>query len=202
VKPTTWLLLGCSLLLVIAVVVTSAFAARSLFSGDLSGVPSASAPAASSSSSDPDDSAPPGATASAEPTTEDPTTEEESETPTEEDYESPAPEDATTATAVTSPSGNIRCSLGENSVGCTLKENSFGDSQQTCSGSFSIKVSDGNPALACGTNYGGGSPTELGYKKVAVRGEMACSSASTGMTCWNQRTGHGFTVSREEYQSF
>jgi hypothetical protein len=35
-----------------------------------------------------------------------------------------------------------------------------------------------------------------------MRGDMACTSRSDGMTCWNIMTGHGFTVNRASYDTF
>ncbi len=120
---------------------------------------------------------------------------------------SPAPDDAQDLTSVRSPTGNITCELGDDSVGCSIGTWSFppsGNCTDTAS-PFSIAVAGDRPTVDCGSSYGtpgSGGGTELPYGSTAANGEVACRSESSGMTCWNQRTGHGFTVSKSSSDTF
>ncbi|MFC7463274.1 hypothetical protein [Brachybacterium sp. GCM10030252] len=128
-------------------------------------------------------------------------TEEET---TEEEPVSPAPEDAQELETISSPTGNISCRLGEDSVGCSLGEEHYSDAGLEDCGdeSFAIAVAAGSPVRNCGQTYGGSSPQTLEYGQSAVNGDVACTSRSDGMTCWNTKTGKGFMVSRSTYETF
>src|SRR5690625_7753523 len=67
--------------------------------------------------------------------------EEESAEP-EEDPVSPAPEDALELEEVRSPTGNIACSLAEDSVGCSVADRDFSEAGlEDCEqGVFSLQV--------------------------------------------------------------
>lgn len=118
----------------------------------------------------------------------------------------PAPAGAPDLTSIQSPSHNITCELAEGVVGCSVLERSYGP--QDCpdpAQPFSAAVAGEGAGPACGQVFGTpgtGSGTVLEYGSVAQHGEMACRSESGGMSCWNQRTGKGFTVSRSTYTTF
>lgn len=122
---------------------------------------------------------------------------------------SPAPSGASEQTLIQSPRLNIGCELTESRVGCSVTERAYASAGlKDCPASdrnFSIAVAEGKAALTCATEYVG-SPGDavhtLDYGTTAVKGETACTSRKNGMTCWNQRTGHGFTVSRSTYTTF
>lgn len=40
----------------------------------------------------------------------------------------------------------------------------------------------------------------LDYGRSITVGDVTCASATTGITCTNGRTGHGFSISRESYR--
>ena len=42
----------------------------------------------------------------------------------------------------------------------------------------------------------------LEYGQSTASGAFACTSESTGMTCWHATTGPGFTLSRESFTDF
>lgn len=123
---------------------------------------------------------------------------------------SPAPSDAGSMTSINSKTGNITCELTESSVGCSIKDRTYAkNGDQDCSSeNYSIQVADGEPELACGSDFGSPSPEgtpsgdKLPYGESTAVGVMACTDRQTGMTCWNQQTGHGFTLSKESAQTF
>ena len=57
-------------------------------------------------------------------------------------------------------------------------------------------------AGACLSDTALGAEDQLAYGETNVIGDLACLSQESGMTCWNQVTGHGFTVSRAAYALF
>lgn len=115
---------------------------------------------------------------------------------------SPAPDSAQELDAVASPTGNITCSLEGDSVGCSVAEHRYGDDIEGCAdGPFSIVVAGEDAAPDCSQEFGSGAQT-LAYGESAVNGDVACTSESDGMTCWNVMTGKGFTVSRGSYDTF
>lgn len=120
---------------------------------------------------------------------------------------SPAPRTAVYADLVDTPSENISCELYENSVSCSILTRTYKENgQQDCSSRlFSITVSHSRPTLACGEEFlgvPGQHVTRLQYGSSARSEKYACTSRTTGMTCWNQETGHGFTIYREGYDTF
>lgn len=150
-------------------------------------------------------------TASAEPspTEESPQEASPTEEPAEEetpspDPVSPAPEGAREMTELRSPSGNISCMLEEGSVACSLVERDYREAGlEDCeNGPFSIAVGEGEAATACGSSFLSDSGPTLEYGESATRGVMACTSRSSGMTCWNTLTGKGFMVNRSTYETF
>ncbi|QKD79030.1 hypothetical protein [Actinomyces marmotae] len=111
----------------------------------------------------------------------------------------PAPSDATELAAFTAPSGNISCTLTDSGATCTIKEHSF--SQGNCvSSPYEATVSGSDATGRCATSFSGGGVT-LNYGASAMRGDYACTSSESGISCWSQVTGKGFTLSRERVQS-
>ena len=130
--------------------------------------------------------------------------EEQSSEPVEE--VSPAPEGAIEMNALVSPSGNIHCTLEGDDVACSMADHSLeNNTDGQCSNDepFAVRVgTDGDPQLDCGQSLASDSTQELGYGDSAKSGNVACTSEETGMTCWNTRTGKGFTVARDTYETF
>jgi hypothetical protein len=59
-------------------------------------------------------------------------------------------------------------------------------------------------AVACHSDsvIGAQSYKVLAYGESMRRGPFSCTSEQTGVTCRNDDTGHGFTVSRESFRGF
>ncbi|WP_194785415.1 variant leucine-rich repeat-containing protein [Actinomyces haliotis] len=114
----------------------------------------------------------------------------------------PAPNDADEMSAFTAPSGNITCRLGEDSVSCSINEHSFVPTDGSCDNSadkpFTVSVGkDSGASGNCESGYSTSGAT-LNYGSSAKNGTFACTSSESGIECWNQITGKGFTVSRTE----
>lgn len=188
---STWWACGGCLLLALIVALVAIFGLRSFFSG---GDDESSQPTTASSSAAKQPSEKPSASDDKE---------KKDKESTEAKDKSPAPDGAKDLGRVVSPTGNITCSLDDDSVGCSVKSRSFGgDSEDCSSGPFSISVGGKKADLECGTTFGGDSPTNLAYGQSAAQGDTACRSESDGMTCWNVKTGHGFMVSKSTYKTF
>lgn len=123
------------------------------------------------------------------------------ETESEEDA-SPAPENAQEMTDLVTPSGNITCTLGEDSVGCTVGQQTYDQDDGCEDGDFAITVGEEETEKACGEEFASTDAPVLQYGSSAQNGDTACTSESSGITCWNVRTGHGFMVSRSDYETF
>ena len=111
----------------------------------------------------------------------------------------PAPDGAEELSAFTSPSGNITCTLSEDSVSCSIKEYSFDADGSKCSSSSKPYTStvgtEGDASGTCATAFSA-SGAVLSYGSSAKNDTFACTSAEDGVSCWNQVNGEGFTINR------
>lgn len=111
----------------------------------------------------------------------------------------PAPASAIEMSALTAPSGNISCVLSENGVDCTINEHSF--SAGGCTGPYTAHVDNqGRVTGSCAGGFAAQGAT-LDYGSYAKNDLFACYSSDTGMTCWSQETGGGFTISRASFST-
>lgn len=138
-----------------------------------------------------------------------------------------APREATRPpnSMIKSPSGNIECFLGPYSeepigtVSCSIRSYNFtfpvttgalkqnGCATSAC-GALLILNEKGKTSISL--NKGGQHPwsgtgvqiVTLPYGKFAAVGQYACLSATDGMTCWNTKSDHGFTLSKNGYDSW
>lgn len=111
----------------------------------------------------------------------------------------PAPSDANELASFTAPSGNISCTLSDSGASCTIKEHTF--SQGSCTSSpYTATIGSGEATGNCATSFSGGGVT-LNYGASAKHGDYACTSSESGISCWSQVTGKGFTMSRDTIQS-
>ena len=107
------------------------------------------------------------------------------------------------------PSGNIGCYLlrheGIHEVECTLKKQAFDEPPRPsdCNLDWAPQFTLGGTATygACrGDVSGTPDDTVLSYGGRAVNGPISCRSETSGLSCRNSRTGHGFTLSRAKYR--
>lgn len=115
----------------------------------------------------------------------------------------PAPAGALALDHFVSPSGNIACQIGADSVTCTINSHEFVDPEApTCgTGPLSLTASADQAGLDCSTNLVSASgAATLSYMDYAASGDFVCASSEFGVSCWNTVTGVGFGVAREGYQ--
>ena len=134
------------------------------------------------------------------------------------------------AAAFATPSGRIVCIIADNSVRCDFISSdkawtspqpkgcdiAWGDSlylTQTAGSTCHGDTLADTPALDSGyvSWRRSGDPTvvvngltlaALPYGSAILVGTLQCDSATTGVTCRNTATGHGFSMSREAYSIF
>ena len=124
-----------------------------------------------------------------------------SPTPTQK-ITAPAPAHAVEMSAFTAPSGNITCTLGDDSVTCTIKEHNFTPTDASCRNSANSPVTwtvkkDGSATSSCGGSFSS-SGAQLQYGSAAKNSSFACTSSEDGIECWSQVTGQGFKMSRDD----
>ena len=124
-----------------------------------------------------------------------------SPTPTQK-ITAPAPANAVEMSTFTAPSGNITCTLGDDSVTCTIKEHNFTPTDASCRNSASSPVTwtvkkDGSATSSCGGSFSS-SGAQLQYGSAAKNNSFACTSSEDGIECWSQVTGQGFKMSRDD----
>jgi Family of unknown function (DUF6636) len=110
-------------------------------------------------------------------------------------------------TAFSSPSGNIGCVMSAAAVRCDIGEKSWKPppAPASCSLDFGqgLEVGRDDAArLVCAGDTTLGAARALPYGHSSEVGEFLCTSEESGMQCGNTSTGHGFTLSREEYELF
>ena len=124
-----------------------------------------------------------------------------SPTPTQK-ITAPAPANAIEMSSFTAPSGNITCTLGDDSVTCTIKEHNFTPTDASCRNSANSPVTwtvkkDGSATSSCGGSFSS-SGAQLQYGSAAKNSSFACTSSEDGIECWSQVTGQGFKMSRDD----
>ena len=108
----------------------------------------------------------------------------------------PAPANAQELSAFDAPSGNISCTLNDNTLTCVINEHA---STASCPSSKPLTVTigtDGKSSQSCGSTFST-KGVSLSYGSAANNSTFACESADSGMQCWSQVTGQGFILSRE-----
>jgi len=114
-----------------------------------------------------------------------------------------------TFTGFTSPSGNIGCMMDTDYVRCDILEHDWVPPLRpaTCP-SFTgygqgIVITAGTAAaFVCAGDTVLRSGDPLDYGQSMTNGVMSCTSVESGVTCRDMSSGHGFTISRQEYQLF
>ena len=108
----------------------------------------------------------------------------------------PAPQEAQELSGFDAPSGNISCTLNDNTLTCVINEHAKVDS---CDSSKPLTVTigaDGNMSKSCGSPFTT-KGVSLSYGSSAKHSTFACKSTDQGMHCWSQVTGKGVILSRD-----
>jgi len=107
-----------------------------------------------------------------------------------------------------SPTGNLRCQIvADVQAYCSAVEYDYEPPPvpAECVGDWGDAMwirDDGAVSFACHTDTVDPTEDRLAYGTTSVVGDFACQSRDVGITCWDQRTGHGFSLARGAYALF
>lgn len=139
------------------------------------------------------------------------TTAEETATDAEEagTTEASAPEIVPPVSLFSSPTQNIGCAIDKDYARCDIANKTWeapADDSCDLERGDALEVSgDGEGRFVCHGDTTRGSEDLLEYGdslQATESGAVVCSSAESGMTCENRDSGHGFSISREAYDTF
>ena len=106
------------------------------------------------------------------------------------------------------PSKNIGCDLSASAVRCDIGRRDWAAPTKPADCPLDwgngVYLERGNPgAFVCaGDSLLGATKDILPYGHALRAGDFLCDSEDVAMRCTNERTGHGFTLSAQEYQLF
>ena len=105
------------------------------------------------------------------------------------------------------PSKNIVCALNRSAVRCDIAQNKWKLPAKPADCEFDwgngIYLQAGTATFTCASDSLLGAPTQtLEYGHALRSGDVVCSSEKTGLTCKNDKTGRGFTMSISRYSFF
>lgn len=107
-----------------------------------------------------------------------------------------------------SPTGNLQCHVvADIQVYCEANEHTYDPPPvpEDCEGDWGDAIwiaEDGAVGFSCHTDTVDPTDDRLAYGETTVVGNFACQSRESGITCWDQRTGHGFSIARGAYALF
>lgn len=114
----------------------------------------------------------------------------------------PAPDGAINTQEFASPSNNIRCQITDSGVSCSIYAYSYA-SPEGCEGrtaTYTVGRS-GDAVGNCETEVN--AATMLAYGSSVSSGGFACTlDQTTGMECWSELSGHGFSIRRAAGTTF
>ena len=106
----------------------------------------------------------------------------------------------------TSPSGNIGCVISKSSARCDIRSHSWNAPKKPASCDLewgaAVAVASGRGHFVCAGDTTLGAGSKLGYGKTIHIGHMLCESQQAGMRCVNVRKGHGFFLSKQDFDFF
>jgi len=104
------------------------------------------------------------------------------------------------------PSKNIGCYLDKGAARCDIVAKTWkppakpADCQLDWGNGMSVGPADAS--IVCAGDTVLGAKEILEYGQAVRAGDLVCESASAGVRCFNEPTGHGFTLSRQSYTLF
>jgi hypothetical protein len=106
------------------------------------------------------------------------------------------------------PSKNIGCDLSASSVRCDIGRREWKSPSRPvdCALDYGngiyVEKSKSAKFLCTGDSLLGATKDLLEYGHALRAGDFSCDSESSGLRCVNSRTGHGFTLSIQDYTMF
>lgn len=104
------------------------------------------------------------------------------------------------------PSKNIGCYLDGRSARCDIVAKTWKPpakpSDCTLDWGSGVSVGAADAAIVCAGDTVLGAAEILEYGRAVRAGDLVCESASAGVRCFNDRTDHGFSLSRQGYTLF
>lgn len=110
----------------------------------------------------------------------------------------PAPAGAVQAGEIMAPSGNIACTLSDETVSCVIVDDDYAAAGvESCGDRLTnlVATAEGASRECVESAQGGGQALE--YGKFATSGDVACQSTQNGMSCWNMKSGASFALARQ-----
>jgi hypothetical protein len=107
-----------------------------------------------------------------------------------------------------SPSRNIGCDLSASAVRCDIGRRAWAAPAKPADCDLDwgngVRLELGHPAvfLCAGDSLLGATKDILRYGHALRAGDFRCDSESAAMRCRNERTGHGFMLSAEDYKLY
>lgn len=109
-------------------------------------------------------------------------------------------------TPFNSPSGNIGCYIDPSTVRCDIRERDWSPPPRPASCNKNVDYGQGltlnvgEPGrFVCAGDTALTTGHTLGFGDEIVAGSIECSSAPSGITCWDFQYGGEFSISREAY---
>ncbi|MFP7696681.1 hypothetical protein [Trueperella sp. LYQ143] len=113
----------------------------------------------------------------------------------------PAPAGALPATLFTTPAQNIMCQINADNVECTIHVYDYPSPGQ-CEGiaaTYGVKA-DGHTYAGCDHHIN--QAQVYPYKTAVASNGFACTLEESSVTCWEEKTGHGFELKRSAERLF
>ncbi|MBV9309261.1 MAG: hypothetical protein JOZ73_00415 [Solirubrobacterales bacterium] len=112
--------------------------------------------------------------------------------------------------AFQSPSGNIGCIVAGGTARCDIKQRSWTPpprppgcpSQVDFGQGLQVGGDDVGHLVCAGDTALNPSAAKLAYGTRSEIGSLRCDSATSGMTCTDAATGHGFFIASQSYRGF
>lgn len=105
------------------------------------------------------------------------------------------------------PTQNIACLLSESEVRCDIVRKNWSAPSKPADCELDwgngMTVTGGEATFTCvGDTVVGTSTSTLKYGQAVRSGTVRCDSIHTGLTCKDEKTGHGFTLASAKYELF
>ena len=105
------------------------------------------------------------------------------------------------------PSENIACALTRSAVRCDIVRKTWQPPAKPADCELDwgngLALSNGQATVTCaGDTLIGTSESTLQYGEALTAGTVRCDSENSGLTCQDEKTGHGFTLASARYTLF